>query len=45
MCYCGTEEMIADLLTKIVAGAQDARLTIRFYNLCPSGAYYVECHV
>jgi hypothetical protein len=45
MCYCVTEEMIADLFTKIVAGAQDARLTIRFYNLCPSGAYYVVSHV
>ena len=30
-----TEEMIADLLTKIVSGAQDLRLTVRFYSLCP----------
>jgi hypothetical protein len=45
MCYCVTEEMIADLFTKVEAGAQDARLTIRFYNLCLSGAYYVINHV
>jgi hypothetical protein len=45
MCYCITEEMIADLLTKVVAGDQDARLTIRFYNLCPTGCYYVTNHV
>ena len=44
MMYCVTEEMIADLLTKIVVGAQDDRLTIRFYNLCPSGTYYVVHH-
>jgi hypothetical protein len=30
MRYCITEEMVADLLTKIVVGAQDTRLTIRF---------------
>jgi hypothetical protein len=36
MMYCITEEMVADLLTKIVVGAQDNRLTVRFYNLCPS---------
>jgi hypothetical protein len=36
MVYCVTEEMVADLLTKIVSGAQDARLTVRFYNLCPN---------
>ncbi len=42
--YCVTEEMIADLLTKIVVGAQDSRLTIRFYNLCSSGFYYVIHH-
>jgi hypothetical protein len=35
MLYCITEEMVADLLTKIVSGAQDLRLTIRFYSLCP----------
>jgi hypothetical protein len=45
MRYCITEEMVADLLTKIVVGAQDARLTIRFYSLCPAGEYYVEHHV
>ena len=36
MVYCITEEMVADLLTKIVSGAQDNRLAMRFYNLCPS---------
>jgi hypothetical protein len=30
--YCITEEMIADLFTKIVSGAQDKRLAVRFYN-------------
>jgi hypothetical protein len=32
--YCITEEMIADLFTKVVAGAQDKRLAVRFYNDC-----------
>ena len=32
--YCITEDMIADIFTKIVAGAQDKRLSIRFYNDC-----------
>ncbi len=41
MIFCVTEEMVADLLTKIVAGAQDTRLAIRFYNLCPSAWKYV----
>jgi hypothetical protein len=45
MRYCVTEEMIADLLTKIVVGGQDERLSFRFYNLCPSGAYFVIHHV
>jgi hypothetical protein len=36
MLFCITEEMVADLLTKMVTGAQDSRLTLRFYNLCPS---------
>ncbi len=36
MLYCITEEMVADLLTKIVSGAQDLRLTVRFYSLCPN---------
>jgi hypothetical protein len=35
MVYCITEDMIADLLTKIVSGAQDRRLSLRFYSLCP----------
>ncbi len=33
MCFCVTEEMVADLLTKLVAAAQDSRLTVRFYSL------------
>ena len=32
--YCITEEMLADLFTKIVAGSQDKRLAVRFYNDC-----------
>jgi hypothetical protein len=32
--YCITEDMIADLFTKIVSGAQDKRLAVRFYNDC-----------
>jgi hypothetical protein len=32
--YCITEEMLADLFTKIVASAQDKRLAMRFYNDC-----------
>ena len=44
MKYCVTEEMVADLLTKIVTANQDARLTIRFYCLCPSGFNYVLTH-
>jgi hypothetical protein len=32
--YCITEEMLADLFTKIVAGAQEKRLAARFYNDC-----------
>ena len=35
MFYCITEDMIADLLTKIVSGAQDRRLSLRFYCLYP----------
>jgi len=35
MYYCITEEMIADVLTKIVTGAQDQRLSLRFYSLYP----------
>jgi hypothetical protein len=32
--YCITEEMLADLFTKIVDGPQDKRLAVRFYNDC-----------
>jgi hypothetical protein len=35
MYYCITEEMIADIFTKIVSGAQDQRLSLRFYSLVP----------
>ncbi len=35
MCFCITEEMVADLLTKIVVGSQDQRLSLRFYSLVP----------
>jgi hypothetical protein len=42
MIFCVTEEMVADLLTKIVSGSQDSRLTIRFYNLCPQAWNYVD---
>ena len=34
LAYCITEEMLADLFTKIVTTAQDKRLAIRFYNDC-----------
>ncbi len=34
LAYCITEEMLADLFTKIVGTAQDKRLSIRFYNDC-----------
>jgi hypothetical protein len=30
--YCITEEMLADLFTKVVSSAQDKRLAVRFYN-------------
>ncbi len=30
--YCITEEMLADLFTKIVTGVQERRLAVRFYN-------------
>jgi hypothetical protein len=42
MCFCVTEEMLADLLTKIVVGAQDHRLSIRFYSLAPNSSDYVS---
>jgi hypothetical protein len=32
--YCITEDMLADIFTKIVAGAQDQRLMVRFFNDC-----------
>ncbi len=32
--YCITEDMIADVFTKIVAGSQDKRPAVRFYNDC-----------
>ncbi len=32
--YCITEEMLADLFTKVVTSAQDKRLATRFYNDC-----------
>jgi hypothetical protein len=35
MYFCVTEEMVADLFTKLVAAAQDTRLTFRFYSLLP----------
>ncbi len=42
MCFCVTEEMVADLLTKIVVGAQDYRLSLRFYSLLPESANQVS---
>ncbi len=44
MRYCITEDMVADLLTKIITGSQDARLAVRFYTLCPKGFKYVASH-
>jgi hypothetical protein len=38
MVFCVTEEMVADLFTKLVIAAQDARLTARFYTLLPAFA-------
>jgi hypothetical protein len=35
MAFCITEEMVADIFTKLVAGAQDERLSVRFYSLIP----------
>jgi hypothetical protein len=35
MYFCVTEDMVANLLTKVVAGAQDRRLSVRFYSLFP----------
>jgi hypothetical protein len=42
MCFCVTEEMVADLLTKIVTGAQDHRLSLRFYSLFPGSSAIVS---
>jgi hypothetical protein len=41
MCFCITEQMVADLLTKVVVGAQDQRLTLRFYSLLPDSSDHV----
>jgi hypothetical protein len=38
MFYCIKEAMIADLFTKIVAGVQDLRLSVRFYSLLPESS-------
>ena len=38
MFFCVTEAMIADLFTKIVSGAQDHRLSVRFYSLMPDSS-------
>jgi hypothetical protein len=32
--YCITEEMLADLFTKVVTGVQERRLAARFYTDC-----------
>jgi hypothetical protein len=42
MSFCITEEMVADLLTKIVVGAQDHRLSFRFYSLIPGSSNQVS---
>jgi hypothetical protein len=42
MCFCVTEEMVADLFTKLVMAAQDGRLTFRFYSLVPEMHSIVE---
>ena len=42
MRYCVTEEMVADLFTKLVAAAQDSRLVFRFYSLVPAMHGVVE---
>jgi hypothetical protein len=38
MFFCITEAMVADLFTKIVSGAQDDRLSVRFYSLLPGSS-------
>jgi hypothetical protein len=45
MHFCVTEEMVADLFTKLVAAAQDTRLTFRFYSLVPSMHGFVGSNV
>jgi hypothetical protein len=45
MCFCITEEMLADLLTKIVVGAQDHRLSLRFYSLVQNSSGYVSGNI
>jgi hypothetical protein len=45
MVYCVTEEMIADLFTKLVMAAQDSRLTVRFYSLLPSMHGFVVSNI
>jgi hypothetical protein len=42
MCFCITEQMLADLLTKVVVGAQDHRLSLRFYSLFPESSGHVS---
>ncbi len=42
MYFCITEEMIADLLTKIVTGIQDHYFSLRFYSLVPDSSVYVS---
>ena len=42
MCFCITEEMLADLLTKVVVGSQDHRLSLRFYSLVLDSSAYVS---
>ncbi len=42
MHFCVTEEMVADLFTKLVMAAQDTRLTFRFYSLVSAMHKHVE---
>jgi hypothetical protein len=39
MVFCVTEEMVADLFTKLVVLSQDTRLTVRFYTLFSDSAF------
>ncbi len=36
--FCVTEAMVAGIFTKIVSGAQDHRLSARFYSLLPESS-------